>query len=66
MKQLFNNWMQHSHYTTLTYLGCVICDYGIHGGIMICHNESRATHALGLVCQQIAALSVSIVGHHNA
>ena len=33
---------------------------------MICHNESRATHTLGLMCQQIAALSISIIGHHNA
>ncbi len=61
-----DNWIRHSHNTNLAYLGCVICDYGIHGGIMICHNESRATHALGLMCQQIAALSISIIGHHNA
>jgi len=50
-RELTDKWMQHSHNTTLTYLGCVICDYGIHGGIMICDNESRATHALGLMCQ---------------
>lgn len=65
-KESMNKWMRHSHNTTLAYLGCVIRDYGIHGGIMICDNESRATHALGLMCQQIAALSISVIGHHDA
>lgn len=49
-----------------TYLDCMVCDYGVHGCIMVCDHKGWAAHTLGLVCQQVAALRVSIICNNNA
>lgn len=50
----------------VTYLEGMIIDDWVLRGIMVGHKECRAADALGLVRQQVAALPVRIIGHHNA
>ena len=49
-----------------TYLEVMIIDDWVLRGIMVGHKKCRAADALGLVRQQVAALSVRIIGHHKA
>ena len=50
----------------ITYLEVMVIDNWVLRGIMVGHKECRAADALGLVRQQVAALPVRIIGHHNA
>ena len=50
----------------VTHLEDMIVDDWVLRGIVVGHQECRAADALGLVRQEVAALPVRIIGHHNA
>ena len=50
----------------IAYLEGMIIDDWVLRGIMVGHKECWAADALGLVRQQVAALPVRIIGHHDA